>query len=316
MKTQIKNSLILLLTFFIFAAPSISFDALFPASLRFPEHIKTIAVIDRSARNTKLINILEGGITGEGIGQDRFAGQKCIDGLIDQVDDNIHIRFIRTNIEMITEGKPGNMAPLLPTADLKGICLEYNADAVLSLEYFDTDRNGEFIDAKLGFRIYDLASNSVIEEYKFSKSGRINSYDNNLINIINTAVESDPVIYLSYDAGRAYGKRITPYWQRVTRTYYKKGGRDKDLAQGARMMEVNNWEAAIASFEISMERKKRKTQGRSAHNLAVVYEILSEYEKALEYSQLAWGKYENKDSKVYSDILSRRIQDVKILNEE
>ena len=136
------------------------------------------------------------------------------------------------------------------------------------------------------------------------------------MNIINTNYISNPLMQLSDDAGINYGQRISPYWQRVSRIYYKKGRRDKDLAQGARMMEVNDWDAAIASFETSIKSKKRKTQARSAHNLAVVYEILSEFETAKEYSQLAWGEYKNKDSKEYSEILSRRIREVNMLNED
>ncbi|MCK4921937.1 MAG: hypothetical protein KAS71_12890 [Bacteroidales bacterium] len=316
MKIRIKNLVIYTGIFFLFAAPSISFDALFPSELKLPDHIKTIAIIDRSIREDKLVNILEGGITGEGIGQDRVAARKCLDGLIDLVNNNIHISFVRTNIEMTLDSKPGNMADLLSLAHLKGICMENEADAVLSLEYFDTDRRGEFIDVKLGFRIYDLRSNAVIEEYNFSRSGRIHLLENNLVNIINTTYISNPIMQLSYDAGRNYGQRISPYWQRVSRIYYKKGRRDKDLAQGARMMEVNDWDAAIASFKTSINSKKRKTQARSAHNLAVVYEILSEFETAKEYSQLAWGEYKNKDSKEYSEILSRRIREVNMLNED
>ncbi|NQU33800.1 MAG: hypothetical protein HQ521_11235, partial [Bacteroidetes bacterium] len=122
MKKRIKNILILSGLFFLFAAPSISFDALFPASIKFPDHIKTIAVIDRSAREGKLINVLEGGITGEGIGQDKAAARRSINGLIDQVDGNIHISFVKTGIEMTVNSKPGNMASLLPLDQLKGIC--------------------------------------------------------------------------------------------------------------------------------------------------------------------------------------------------
>lgn len=315
MKKRVKNVLILSGLFFLFAAPSISFDALFPAYIKFPDHIKTIAVIDRSAREGKLLNVLEGGITGEGIGQDKAAARKAIDGLIDQVSGNINISFIKTGLEMTANSKPGNMAFVLPVDKLKGICIENNAEAVLSLEYFDSDRDVDIMDVKLGFRIYDLKSNSIIEEYSFAKSGRINPPEGAIISIIATALETDPLLKLSYDAGRSYGMRISPYWERVSRTYYKKGKRDKDLAQGARMMEVNNWDAAIEYLNISINSNKRKTQARSAHNLAVVYEILGDYEKALEFAQLAWGQYENKESKYYSEILRRRIQEVKALNE-
>ena len=124
MKKRVKNILILSGLFFLFAAPSISFDALFPAYIKFPDHIKTIAVIDRSAREGKLLNVLEGGITGEGIGQDKAAARKAIDGLLDQVSDNINISFVKTGLELTANSKPGNMAFVLPVDKLKGICID------------------------------------------------------------------------------------------------------------------------------------------------------------------------------------------------
>ncbi len=143
----------------------------------------------------------------------------------------------------------------------------------------------------------------------------MNIKEPNAFNIISEMIYSDPIMQISYDAGRNYGQRIMPYWLRVDRKYYKKSKRNKDFAEGARMMEVNDWDAAIQAFEISILSNKRKTQGRSAHNLAVIYEIRSDYNKAKEYSQMAWGKYKNKDSKEYSEILSNRIREINLLNE-
>ena len=315
MKSRIKNILILSAAFFLFVAATISFDALIPSAVRLPNHIKKIAVIDRSARERKIINILEGGITGEGIGQDESAAQRSIEGLIDQVNSNSDIELIPTNFRMKLETKPGNLPIAMPWALIKGICLEHNADAVLSLEFFDTDRMEEYIEAKLGFRLYDLKTKSIIDEYNLGQTAKINPQEPTVLNIINGSIFNNPIMQLSYDAGRSYGQRITPYWLRVNRKYYKKSKGDKDFAEGARMMEVNDWDAAIRSFKISILSSKRKTQGRSAHNLAVIHEILSDYTTAKEYSQLAWGKYENKASKKYSEILSHRIREVERLEE-
>ena len=270
MKTRIQNFLILTGVFFLFAAPTISFDALFPSHIKLPDHIKTIAVIDRSIREGKIINLLERGVTGEGIGQDASAAQKSIDGLIDQINSKGEVQIIPTNIRLKQTAKPGAMAEIMTSSHIEEICTEYNADAVLSLDFFDTDRMDGYIEAKLGFRLCDLTTNTIIDEYNFSRGAKMNIKEPNVLDLISEMIYSDPIMQISYDAGRNYGQRIMPYWLRVDRKYYKKSKRNKDFAEGARMMEVNDWDAAIQSFEISILSNKRKTQGGSAHNLAVI----------------------------------------------
>jgi len=82
---------------------------------------------------------------------------------------------------------------------------------------------------------------------------------------------------------------------------------------GARMMEVNNWDEAIVYLSEAVNTGKRKTKGRAAHNLAVVYEILGDLETAKLWAQDAWAKYRNKGSKNYSFILGNRIKEQRVL---
>ena len=85
------------------------------------------------------------------------------------------------------------------------------------------------------------------------------------------------------------------------------------MAEGARMMEVNNWDAAIESLTRAYNTGRRKTKGRAAHNLAVINEILGQNEKALEWAQAAWGKHKNRKSREYADILRQRINEVALI---
>lgn len=317
MKTRLKNLFLGTGIFLICGAPTMNFDAMFPAQLPLPDNIKTIAIIDRSARESKIGNIIEGGLTGEGIGQDKEASRRLIDGLIAQVNRSGKYTLIRTNIEMKIDQGAREFSKPLPWAHVKGICMENKADAVLSLEYFDTDHIGEHLDANVGIRIYSGINNEIIDEYTFTNSVHVARRSDDLVNLVSKYISNDVVLNLSYESGIIYGQRISPYWLRVQRKYYKRSKGDNDFALGARMMEVNDWNAAIAAFETCLDSsKKRKTLGRASHNLAVINEILGDHQKAKEYAQLAWGNYKNKDSKEYSYILTRRMAELERLRSQ
>lgn len=85
------------------------------------------------------------------------------------------------------------------------------------------------------------------------------------------------------------------------------------MAEGARMMEVNDWDAAIAAFQLAIEHGRMKTKGRASHNLAIVYEITGQLDLAFQTAQDAWGKFGNKRAREYAGILQQRINEVNIL---
>lgn len=316
MKTRLKHLLLYSAFFMLCAAPSISFDAMFPASKPLPEHIKTIAIIDRSGRENRIANILEGGLSGEGIGQDKEASRVLTEGIMNQLNGAGKYRAVKTNLEMVSDEEPGQFSGILSYARIKEICEQHNADAVLSIEYFDTDHVGDQLHANTGIRIYDSRNGEIIDEYRFTNSMNIARRNDDLINLVSNYLNSDAVQSLSYEAGIIYGQRISPYWLRVERKYYKKAKRNKDLAMGARMMEVNDWDNAIKAFEAALSSGKRKTLGRAHHNLAVVYEITGNHQAARDHAQKAWTNYKNKESKEYAAILSRRLSEIERLKQQ
>lgn len=313
MKTRILNLIIGAILFMLFAAPSISFDAMIPSALTLPEHINSIAIIDRSKRDTKLIHVLEGGITGEAIGQDNLASKMCIEGLYNQLKNAGKVEVIRTNIQIKGTDGPAGFAHPLNWDMVHKICKDNQVDAVLSLEYFDTDYVGNEMKAKIGFRIYDPAVNELTDQFAFNHSIYVDHRNPDFIDLITSYPDPDAIKNLSYEAGIIYGQRIAPYWIRITRIYYNRPRGDKNLAYGARMMEVNDWDSAIPALEETVRTGKRKAQGRAAHNLAVIHEILGNHDTAKEWAQKAWGIYRNKDSKEYTYALNQRIREIELL---
>ena len=82
------------------------------------------------------------------------------------------------------------------------------------------------------------------------------------------------------------------------------------------MMQLNDWDKAIEALSNALETASRKDKGRAAHNLAVVYEILGDLDRAKEYTTLAWGRYKEKKSRDYGYILTRRINDRAVLENQ
>ncbi len=313
MKSRILNIIIGAGLFMLFAAPSISFDAMIPSWISIPEHIKSIAIIDRSERDTKIVHVIEGGITGEGIGQDDIASKMCVQGIYNQLKNSKKFDVLRTNIQVKGKDGPGDFAHPLSWKMIDRICKDHGTDAILSLEYFDTDHIGDQLKAKVGIRIYDNIQKNITDQYAFSHQVITHHKNPDFIDLVTSYVDQDVIKNLSYEAGTIYGQRISPYWIRITRQYYNRPRRFDNLAYGARMMEVNDWDAAIPALEKATKSKKRKVRGRAAHNLAVIYEILGDYSMAKEWAQEAWGLHRNKDSKDYTYALNQRIREVQRL---
>ncbi len=311
MKKSLKTLLAGALVFMICGAPTISFDALFPAERTIPAGIKSLAIIDRSQTDKKTFNIIEGGLTGEGIKQDRLASQICIDGLYTRLTNSRRFTAVRTLKQYKNSGTGIEFPDPLEWKEIEDLCKEFKTDAIISLDIFDSDFLVDYAQVKVGFRLYDPSTRTVIDEVRYSQKMKWDQPVTTVGAIINRVLDkNDAIRDASYESGVRYGQRISPSWFRVSRLYYKRGKGNDDLKEGARMMEVNDWDAAIEDMNRAMNDRHRKVRGRASHNLAVIYEILGDYDQAREWARDAWGKYKNKDSKDYSYDLGQRIDEI------
>lgn len=334
--------LLLVFIFILCTSSTISFNVMVPAPIGLPQNIKTIALVDRTVPENKKTNIIEGVLTGEGAGQDKDAAQIAIDGAFSVMQNTQRFQVIRTTERLKGSDIGKNFPDPLPWTTIIALCKKYNVDAIISLESFDSDfivtsalkpgsvsgGDGKSIPipvptakgvatVNLGFRIYDPYSKSIIDEYRFSHHKDWESQGNSLEGVVKTLIgKNEAVKEVSYNSGVIYAKRITPGWYRVSRTYYRKCKHNRDLAEGARMMEINDWPNAISALEKAIQNGKRKVKGRASHNLAVVYEILGNFDNAKKYAQDAYARYRNKPSKDYLYDLNRRIRAQEVLDQQ
>jgi hypothetical protein len=318
MKRKIFISTSLLLLFIFCEAQTMRFNVMRPSFVKIPDNIKSMAIIDRSVVENTGTNIIEKGLTAEWLGKDELASKFALNGLINVLESSNRFGVVRTGKTLIKDGTAKAFPEPFAWADIETICREYEADGVISLEIFDSDYiiPTNMAGVTIGFRLYDLASETIIDERQLSHQIFMGGNVNSIGGAINRLLEKDQAIKsVSYDAGVLYGQRISPSWFSIERQYYRKAKGDNNLAMGARMMEVNDWKAAIDYLTKAVDSPKRKVQGRAAHNLAVVYEITGELQTAKKWAQDAWGLYKNKDSKNYSFILGQRIDEQAILEE-
>ncbi len=314
---------VLAIAFLILAAPTMNFNVIIPARIDVPDHIKVAAMIDRTLVDDEASNVIEGVITGELIGEDKLATQILMDGVHAMLQNAATVRIKRTT-EVYPGGSPFSAAFPEPLSweEIEALCDKYQADAIVAIEKFDSDfiiipGASQVATVKAGIRMYDPALKSIIDQYQYSHKENFGTGELSIEAAINGLISKNAAVKeASYEAGIAYGRRLSPSWYRISRKYYRKSKGDDVFAEGARMMEINDWYAAKEALLLAMDTGHRKTKGRAAHNLAVVYEIEGNLEEAKVWVQAAWGKYKNKKSKDYLYDLNRRINEVARVNQQ
>ncbi|MCF8222857.1 MAG: DUF6340 family protein [Bacteroidales bacterium] len=311
-------------------ASRISFDVLAPAVQYIPPEINTVTLVNRSFPANREANMLEGLLTGEGLKQDTMSSDFVLRGLSESMNGSG-----RFNVKKAKETMPGSgIGNLLPEAldweTVESICHKYSTDALLALEAYDSDfiitgaaAGRKLIDMQAqgivtvncGLRMYHPSSRSIIDEFMYKHEMEWGTGGFSIVAAANAIINKKRAVEsASLEAGNLYGRRLIPEWMYVSREYFRKGKGNPYLEEGARMMEVNDWDKAIAALEKAMESNKRKVRGRAAHNLAVIYEILGDLYKAKEWATIAWGRYKEKESREYGYILTRRIQEAENIN--
>ncbi len=310
-----------------------------PAHINVPARIKTLVVVNHTIPINKWWNILEGVLTGEMIEQDKRGKNEAVKGLVSRMTESTRYKII--NSSETFEGKGSISGLTFPDAlewrTVENLCKKYKADAVLSLEYFDSDfivtnvqkmedKDGKQVpeyhaqgvaNISLGFRIYDPKDKNIFDEQSFTYRRVWNAVGSTATAAALLLIDRvEGVAAAGYDAGMSYAERITPHYVWVDRMYYKKGKKTEDIKAGARQAEVDQWEEAIKTWTNALNSPHKKDPGRAAYNIALAYEMQGDLKKALEWAQKSYSKYGNNQGREYASILQRRIEDQKRLDEQ
>jgi len=317
---------------------SASLTVLQPAQMTLPEHISTVAVVDRSKPSNGWLNVLEGLVTGEAIGQDRRSREEAVRGLTDALTRTPRFTVKNTGIEM-TGSKAGvNLPAPLDWPEIDRICRTYGADAVVTIESFDSDNGAsarrvetrtkgkdgkQRIDVRynaeqrtavrMGWRMYDPQTKIIIDEFTTDdflvRDGSGGTERAALSNLPSPVSVSRMV---AFNGGRRYGMRIAPVFVQVRRNYYAKAkGFKAEMKQAARYAKSDNWDSAAETWKKIADRPgvDRKAAGRAAYNMAVTAEIKGELDLALEWANKSWTSFGNKKARNYIQTIKQRMND-------
>lgn len=317
-----------------------SLTVLQPAQFKVPEHIAKVAVVDRSKPSNGWLNALEGLFTGEAIGQDRRSREEAVKGLTSALTRTPRFSVVSTGIEM-TGSKAGvNLPPPLDWSEVERICGDYSADAIATIESFDSDNsvNTRRVDEKkkdkngksytetrydarqrtgvrMGWRLYDPKTRTILDEFvtddylERDASGRT---ERDAVGRLPSQISVTRDV--AYNVGLEYGARIAPTYVQVHRQYYAKAkGYKEQMNKAARYAQGNAWDRAAEIWK-SIEARagdNTKARGRAAYNMAVAAEKNGNLDIALEWAKKAWNDYGNKKARNYIHIIKQRQNDAR-----
>lgn len=315
---------------------SVSLTVLQPAQITLPEHISSVAVVDRSKPASGWLNVLEGMATGEGIGQDRTSRQEAVRGLTEALLRTPRFQVKSTGIEL-TGSKAGNNLPYpLEWSQVEQLCADYGTNAIVTIESFDSDnftgtkkqetkrkdKNGkEYTEVsynaeqrtgvRLGWRLYDPKTKIVVDEYTtndFLIRSASGASETVAVKGLPNPVDISRIV--ARTGGFNYGTRIAPVFVQESRSYFASGkGAKDDMKKAARLANSGNWNEAATIWEriVNNNSLPEKTSGKAAYNLAVAAEVAKDLPLALERAEKAWTNFRNSSAKSYIEMLKVRL---------
>lgn len=156
-----------------------------PADITLPPDIQKFTLVNRTKPDKKnqVWNVIEGVVTGEGVFSDREGADHVLSGLMQVMSQN-PIRYTITQASIEYKGSGTEMfAPPLPWEEVERICKQYDSEALIVLESFDSDSRITH-DAKPvqiqapPYDCWDKNKNRVNDFYEdLNRDGKFNSYD-------------------------------------------------------------------------------------------------------------------------------------------
>lgn len=311
-----------------------------PSELMLPSSVHTIAMIDRTLQDDNKQNKIEEIVTGEAFEQDAQAIIRLNDGFIEACSAVNRYEIVPTLKRLKSNGTKSTFPDPLQPEIITDICQQYESDAILSVEIFDTDFiithvpvNVEVADVnglkiprveiratgvaviRLGIRIYAASDHSILDEYQTTYRLNFDAQARTLQEALNKMLDKvDAVNRAGFDAGYNYGRRITPTYYTVRRYFFDKP--KKHLGKGVRYSGVADWENAIIEWSEVVNTGKRKAAGRAAYNIAVAYEVLGDLEEAKEWAARSYTEFKEKEADDYFKTLRNRIRDEQLANQQ
>lgn len=303
-----------------------------PAPVTIPPTIKNVIVVNRTkvSSKSKVYDAVDKIVTLEGARLDKEASEQVIIGLTDELKKNS--RFDEVKMLMnpdITTNVPGGFPAPLSWDIVEKYGNDNNADALFSLELFDTDTKVDYSVyktnvktpfgnvptlmqqanmhtlVKAGWRIYDIKDHEILDEAAVSKSLIYHGKGINPLLAAQALIDRKEAVKEAGNiAGHAFALRIIPLWARVSRDYYVRGNNNFKIAK--RMARTGNWDGAAKLWQQETSNANRKIAGRACYNMAIISEINGDINGAIQWAAQSYENYNIHLALDYINILKYR----------
>lgn len=303
-----------------------------PARVTLPPYIKNVVVVNRTevSKKSKVFNVVDKMVSLETPNLDKVGSSATITGLADELQKNNRFDEVKllTDTDLNTD-VPGLFPSPLAWDIVEKYCNENNADALFSLELFDTHSNIDYSINKIatktplgsipsieqqanmntivksGWRIYDVRGKNILDEEAILKNITYHGKGINPLLAAKALIErKEAVKEVGNIAGHAYAFSILPLWTRVTRDYYVRGSSNFKIA--TRKARTGNWDGAAKLWQAETNSPKSKIAGRACYNMAIISEINGDIDMAIDWAQKSYENYGIRLALNYIAILKNR----------
>lgn len=311
-----------------------------PANITVNPEIKSIALLNHSIPGKE--GLIEGTLTLETPKQDKELSNECMRGIDELLRTSNRFEIKRCDSSMMASKSTSVDFGSTMNWDLvDSICKAYETDAVLSLEFFDTDfsvinpaataatavqnvlnGNGAEIEvtgkatARAGFRLYYPATKTIVYEDRYKQDKIWRQRSTNPVEAIARLIKrNDALVAVSYFTGQSFAHDLVPlyFWEQRMMYVGKKGG----MKIGSRQALTRDWEGALKTWMEEYESNpKSKIKARAAYNVALAYEVLNDLKNAKIWIQKSYIEGGKDEALQYSNILEKRIREFGILENQ
>lgn len=300
-----------------------------PAAALLPAEVRRLVIVNRSEGNAA--TAIEGILTGEMPGMDKILSEECLSGLFQGLRNNPRLQLTRytTRLRAASSTSTGFGTPLDWTI-IESIATENKADAVLTLEYFDSDYRITNVskpglqgavwyqavgNITGGFRIYFPKTKSIFYEQGLQRSSYMGEQAYSKAQIIARGIRgSDALKNLSYSLGESFGTVFTVYNAWENRALFKG---NNTTERGNRLAVTNNWQQAVDAWQAAYRSEASNNErGKLAYNLALGYEVLGNLSEAKKWITSSFVEHGNKQAQAYADVINERIDNEPLLQQQ
>lgn len=296
---------------------SISFQALEPGQITLPSNVKTIAVINRykpDRTKDKVLNFIEGLLTGEMVGTDLVGSRAAVEGLQQKLSESPRVKVIFVPYDLKGSGTGFFPNPLDP-AEVKKICDQYSADALVTLEAFDHDvsrrikrieskrtvngkevidisfRATKWIRMNVGWRVYDATGTKLIDEHQMlTEMGFDNTASTEVAAFAGIPNAMQLVPKVGNRAGFDYATRIAPHYVWIGRSFYAKT-KNQNIREGANKAQFGYWSEAAEKWIKATEDPDPKIAAKACYNMSIAAEAMGNFDVAESWAKKAYEKH-------------------------